>query len=392
MTRDEVPVGRRVAQWRIRRRMTQQMLADRLGKSKSWVDKVERGVRALDRFSVIEELARVLRVDLAALLGREVQPPVSGGDGVDGIRAALARYDVSIESSTDDLGRRVDHARSAYRHARYSQLVRLIPGLLDTTRSAHAAGRSQHATGLLVRVYRITSSVLVKLGEPDVAWLAADRAVAAAAGDPRWTAVAVVPLGQALRVAGRARLAMTATTAVAERITPGQGRERTPVDLALGGTLWVEAALAAAAGGDARRAAEWLDLAAELADQVVRGAPGHGGGFGPAHVRAARVAAAVELGDGAEAVTRHEVAVRADGWLRLSPEHRAAYLVDAARAYLQVGDLLRAGRALTDADRIAPEEVRMRPLTRTVIAELARDGPASAGVARLTAAVGLSHP
>ena len=32
---DEMPIGRRVARWRVRRRMTQQMLADRLGKSKS---------------------------------------------------------------------------------------------------------------------------------------------------------------------------------------------------------------------------------------------------------------------------------------------------------------------------------------------------------------------
>src|SRR5205807_9742759 len=42
---DELPIGRRVAYWRGRRRMSQQVFADRLGKSKSWVDKVERGVR-----------------------------------------------------------------------------------------------------------------------------------------------------------------------------------------------------------------------------------------------------------------------------------------------------------------------------------------------------------
>ena len=40
---DELPIGRRVAYWRTRRKMSQQVFADRLGKSKSWVDKVERG-------------------------------------------------------------------------------------------------------------------------------------------------------------------------------------------------------------------------------------------------------------------------------------------------------------------------------------------------------------
>ncbi|MFF4879921.1 hypothetical protein [Micromonospora sp. NPDC000668] len=47
-------------------------------------------------------------------------------------------------------------------------------------------------------------------------------------------------------------------------------------------------------------------------------------------------------------------------------------LVDAARAYLQVGDLGGAARALVDADSVAPAEVRCRPLARTVIADVAR--------------------
>jgi transcriptional regulator with XRE-family HTH domain len=79
--------------------MSQQVFADRLGKSKSWVDKVERGVRALDRFSVIEEIADVLRIDPVVLLGRDAPPPAAMtgvADGVDGVRAALARHDVFL--------------------------------------------------------------------------------------------------------------------------------------------------------------------------------------------------------------------------------------------------------------------------------------------------------
>ncbi|MFI2711140.1 helix-turn-helix domain-containing protein [Micromonospora sp. NPDC018662] len=398
MTGGEVPVGRRVAQWRVRRRMTQQMLADRLGKSKSWVDKVERGVRALDRFSVIQDVAGVLRVEPAALLGGENPPPRRGGEGVDGVRAALARYDLfpagsdqRCATSTDELGRRVDHAWSAYRHARYAQVVRLVPELLDAARSAHAAGDADGTTGLLVRAYRITASVLVKLGEPDLAWLAADRAVTVAAGHPRWTAVAAVPLGQALRAAGRGRLATTVTVAAANRIGATAARGGSHVEPALCGTLWVEAALAAASCGDARSAAEWLGVAAGIAERADDRHDPHLSGFGPVTVQVAHVAAAVELGDGGAAVARHETVVRADGWRWLPVEHRAAHLVDAARAYLQVGDLLRAGRALTEADRIAPAEVRMRPSARTVLAEVARGGPAPAGVAHLATAIGLTR-
>ncbi|MGA4686911.1 hypothetical protein [Micromonospora sp. AB353] len=225
-----------------------------------------------------------------------------------------------------------------------------------------------------MRAYRITASVLVKLGEPDLAWPAADRAVTVAAGHPRWTAVAAVPLAQALRAAGRGRLATTVTIAAANRIGATAACDGSPVEPALSGTLWVEAALAAASCGDARSAAEWLDLAAGIAERSDDRHDPHLSGFGPVTVQVAHVAAAVEIGDGGAAVTRHETVVRADGWRRLPVEHRAAHLVDAARAYLQIGDLLRAGRALTEADRIAPAEVRMRPAARTVIAEVARAG------------------
>src|SRR5215213_8648951 len=70
---DELPIGRRVAYWRGRRKMSQQVFADRLGKSKSWVDKVERGVRRLDKFSVVYEIADVLQVDVQLLLGKDVE-------------------------------------------------------------------------------------------------------------------------------------------------------------------------------------------------------------------------------------------------------------------------------------------------------------------------------
>ncbi|MCX4473595.1 helix-turn-helix domain-containing protein [Micromonospora sp. NBC_01655] len=398
MDSGELPIGRRVAQWRARRRMTQQMLADRLGKSKSWVDKVERGVRALDRFSVIQDLAEVLRVDTTALLGRDARPATSTGvEGVDGVWAALGCYDMFPAGQgrrpmvpVRELGRRVEHAWLTYQHAHYPQLVRLVPDLIGGARSAHTAAGDE-VTGLLVQVYRVTASVLVKLGEPDVAWLAADRAVTVAAGDPVWTAVAAVPLGQALRGAGRGRLASAATIAAAHRITATVPHDASPTELALRGTLWVEAALAAASYRDARSVAEWIGQAAEIAERVDDGQDHHRSGFGPAAVQVARVAAAVELGDGGEAVVRHEEAVRMNGWRRLPVEHRAAHLVDAARAYLQVGDLLRAGRVLTEADRIAPAEVRLRPLARTVIAEVARCRPVPAGVAHLATAIGLTR-
>ncbi|TDC39740.1 XRE family transcriptional regulator [Micromonospora sp. 15K316] len=385
MTADELPIGRRVARWRVRRQMTQQMLADRLRRSKSWVDKVERGVRPLDRYSVIQELAQVLRIDPELLLDRH-RPPVTAGplDGVDDVRAALARYDIpqAPVQTVDELRGLVGHAWLSFQHAHYPQLVRVLPGLLDAVQGARCAE-------LLVPAYRITSSLLVKLGEADLGWLAADRAMSVANGDPVRSATAAVAVGQALRALGRERLALAATLAAAERLAVD--RRRPPGEWAVRGTLLLQAALAAAGSGDGRRADELTDRAAGIAARLRGYDDAHRTGFGPVAVELARVVAAVERGDAGAAVRRHPAIVRRAAWRLLPAECRGAYLVDVARAYLQLGDVRGAARALVDAESVAPAEVRCRPSARTVIAEVARAHPAPAGVARLAALVGLTR-
>ncbi|WP_091652929.1 helix-turn-helix domain-containing protein [Micromonospora pallida] len=382
--------------------MSQQVFADRLGKSKSWVDKVERGVRALDRFSVIEEIADVLRIDLVVLLRRDAPPSAAmagvadGVDGVDGVRAALVRHDVFRSDvdgrpvpSPDEVAHGVGHAWLAYQHARYPQLVRMLPDLLDTAGRCHTRHPDEGAE-LLVQAYRISSSVLVKLGDADLAWLAADRAVAAAADDPLRAATAAVSLGQALRALGRERLAMTATVTAAHRIAPAP-QKASPGELAVCGTLLLQGALAAAGCGDAPSVTELVDQAADLADLVGDGPEHHQTSFGPTVVELVRVVVAAEVGDVGDALRRHAAVTRRDAWRRLPAEHRAAYLVDTARAYLEVGDLRGAGRLLVDADRAAPAEVRCRPTARTVLGEVYRDGPDAPGVARLATAIGLTR-
>ncbi|WFE43323.1 helix-turn-helix domain-containing protein [Verrucosispora sp. WMMD1129] len=407
--RSEVPIGRRVAQWRVRRRMTQQGLADRLGKSKSWVDKVERGARRLDKFSVIQAIAEVLRVDPAVLLGQPT-PPAGVGvpDGLDEVRAALARYGVcqaAFPVSTAELRRQVGHAWLSFQHGQYAQVVRALPGLLDAVRMSSAF---EHAESP-VQAYRVASSVLVKLGEAALGWLAADRAVAAAGGDAVLTGTAAISIGQALRLAGRERLALAATVAAAQRLTtprPSAGGAvssgRRAQELAVGGTLLLQAALAAASCGEPGQAEALLGRAADLADQVevaeqqrdVRVALADDPqrtSFGAVAVELTRVVVAVGRGDLGEALGRHELVIRREGWRRLPAEYRGAYLVDAARAYLLAGDLAGAGRMLVAADGVAPAEVRARPSTRTLLGELARGRPAPPGVARLATLVGLTR-
>ncbi|OZV79830.1 XRE family transcriptional regulator [Micromonospora echinospora] len=389
-----MPVGRRVAYWRGRRKLSQQVLADRLGKSKSWVDKVERGVRSLDKVSTLQHIAAVLRIDTAVLLGRDVQPAgvTKRVEGVERIRAALSTYEIALERPAarrpvlpaDGLAREVAHAWTTFQHARYPQVVDLVPQLLADAQRIHAQNPGVGRVPL-VEAYRVTASLLVKLGAPDVAWLAVDRAMIAATGDRASVAAGAVQLGQVLRESGRARVAKSVVLAAAYRIAPPVIEYGTPAELSLCGTLLVQAALAAACVGDDRTAVELIDEAAEMAARVGEGHDHYRTGFGPTAVELARITAAVELGDAGEARARHEKAITRDGWRWLPAEHRAAHLIDAARAYLYADDPINAGRILMEADRIAPAEIRHRPAGRDILAQVAKEPTAPTTLTHLAA-------
>ncbi|WP_328533497.1 helix-turn-helix domain-containing protein [Micromonospora zamorensis] len=373
----------------MRRRLSQQSFADRLGKSKSWVDKVERGVRSLERVSTIRDVAAVLRVDVSALLGRDVQPVgvAEHREGVARIRAALSAYEMAFGRpmdrdvvSPDRLAREVRHAWMTFQHARYPRLVELLPTLVTEVHRVHALN-PEAGWAAVVEAYRVTAALLVKLDEGSLAWLAADRAMSAAAGDPVLLACAAVQLGQVLRASARAGPVMLAA---ASQIASG-----TPEELSLRGSLLVQAALIAGRAGDDRVVGELLDEAAELAAQVGDGHDHHRTAFGPTAVELARVAAAVEVGDGPQAVARHEKAIGWDGWRGLPVEHRAAHLIDAARAYLQTDDPANAARVLLRAERLAPAEIRDRPAVRDVVAQAARDPDAPPTITQLAIGLGV---
>ncbi|MBQ1075069.1 helix-turn-helix transcriptional regulator [Micromonospora sp. C31] len=371
--------------------MTQQQFADRLGKSKSRVDKVERGVRPPERMSHLREVAEALRIDMEVLLAERIGQPDVAVAGVARVRAALARYHVEASPRPPDVAKvraRLDHAEQSYRHARYPILLGLLPGLLDAAREARVARPGRVADELLVSAYGLVALVLVKVGQGELAWLAADRGmtVALARDEARLAAVATVPLCQALRAVGRRRSAMDAAVVAARRLPPCGSAEDAlspgADDAAsLHATLLLQAALAAAGRGDERRVPGLLDEAAAVAGQAGAG----GGGFGPAAVEAARVVAEAAVGDVRAATVRHERLVRGEQWRWLPPEHRAAYLLDVARAHALAGDLPRAGRALLDAERTAHSEVHARPAARDLVAAVARHAADPAGLARLAA-------
>ncbi|SCG64123.1 helix-turn-helix domain-containing protein [Micromonospora humi] len=386
-----LPVGRRVAYWRVRRKLSQQVFADQLGKSKSWVDKVERGVRRLDKLSTLQEIARVLRVDTAALVGRDASSVQATGpvEGVDRIRAALSRYEIPWGEpaggpvvTVDRMLRDVGYAWTTFQYARYPQVVDLVPELLTNAQRTHAEAPR-------VEAYRIVASLSLKLGDAGLAWLAVDRAMLAAADDRELVSAAAVQLGQVLRALGRVREARSVLLGAAYRITPPVIDDAAPAALSLCGALLIQAALAAAQDGKEAAAGELIDEAAGMAEQVGDGCDHHRTGFGPTAVDLARAAAAVEVGDARAAIAWHDKAIARPGWRWLPAEHRAAHLLDVARAHLHAGDASNAARMLSEVERTAPAEITSRPVARRILAEVVRDPRAPTTIAKLAATLGV---
>jgi transcriptional regulator with XRE-family HTH domain len=93
---DDLELGARIAYWRERRGVTQKLLADRIGRSKSWIEKVEAGARSADRLPILLTICKELRIDLPALLGRDPARDTReciDDSQVETIRVALERYD-----------------------------------------------------------------------------------------------------------------------------------------------------------------------------------------------------------------------------------------------------------------------------------------------------------
>lgn len=379
----ELPIGRRLAYWRGRRRMSQQMFADRLGRSKSWVEKVERGVRRLDRFTVVHEIADVLQVDVQVLLGKasnRTDSALVDRVEVEEIRSALERYE-SIGAflaggpeppPVDQVRGAVGEAWRAFHRARYGELSRTLPRLLRDAQTLDAARPDTASAHLLSQVYQLSSAFLRKVGEHELCWVAADRSIAAShrSGDRLLAGAGAYRVGAALLALGRPRPALEVSVMVANRLVAGS-EPGSPARVSVHGMLLLNGALAAARAGDSVTARDLIAGAARAAAELDHDTDLYGTWFGPANVELHRVSVAVELGDGRAAITIHGRLDRR-AFAAMPPERRAHHHLEIARAYTQIGDAGRAGEMLLLADLEAPAEIRARPLAHEVLSDILR--------------------
>ena len=375
---DDRELGSRIAYWRERRGMTQLLLADRIGRSKSWIEKVEAGKRSASRLPILQTICEELRIDLPVLIGNDL--PRDTRDCIDDtqvelIRASLERYD-GIASQIPDafsvdvqrMRRQVSYTWSAFELADYQVVSRTLPDLLLEAQRSHVVTQASETASILAEVYQIAASTLRKLGEYQLAWLAADRGVALAEreGDSIIAALTGFRVANALMSIGRAKASFDLNVSYASRLQP---MLRSDATRSVYGHILLQAAMAAASGGDATGVRDMIRAAKGVARHVPDHANHYKLSFGPVNVGLHHVAALVTLGEGGLAVEAcasiDETGIRA-----LRRERRATYLIDVARGYSQSGRRGEALEKLLEAEALAPREVNCRPIARSTIEDL----------------------
>ena len=377
--------GERIAYHRKRLGLSQVEFAGLIGRSESWVSQVERGVRAIDRLSVLQKVADALSVPVDELRGAE---PDDGATtdrpgAFDALRLALTGHpaiNVVLGSPPQALtNERLSQLRSQREqvwqmvHAsRYTELASLMTDLIPELEQAVLAEASAELTEavreLLTDTYQAVAAMMAKLGETDAAWIAADRAtfIAEMLHDPLAVAASLFRMAHAFLTLRQPGQAQAVASAVIAGLEQRAAREPTTETLSLAGAFHLVLAIAAARDNDRPQAYEHLDQARKIADRIGEDRDDFGTEFGPTNVALHAVGVAVELGDAGQALDL----ARDIKPERLSPERQARYDIDLAQAHAmrrQIGEAL---RCLEEAERLTPEQTRTHRVARAVARDL----------------------
>jgi len=389
-------VGARVAALRKARGLSQTGLAQRAAVSYSLLTKIESG-HAPATPAVIGALARALRADIPRLTGQPYEAASATSPGiyepVAQLRRLLLAYDVPTQAAAaprplDEVAADVAAMSALRRTAGFKHLAAVLPPLVEELQFpalTAAQPERDRALRLLAQVYYGVECLASGVGYQDVYFLAIERLswCADQLGDPLLVAAArwgrAGPLmregayGAGLRLLGRARDELEADA--------GGGN----ASLAVTGSLHLREALVAARAGRADEAWGHLDEAADLAGRVGE-TDVHDLAFGPSAAVMYAVSVGADLGDGVRAL---DAAAARTAPLELAPELLGCHCIDLARARLLVGDRAGALRALQDARRASPQQVRHHPQSRETVLAVAAGGRGGGELAAFASWLGI---
>ncbi len=372
-------LGRKIAAERRRRGLSQPELARMIDRSVAWVSQVERGVRKVDRMSVLEALAAALEVPLAELAAEapivaavtEESPSAARLrlvlSGAYALRAMLDGHRAPAVGTLRTRSRQAWDLAHAGQYADLADLLRsLVPDLENAARAVMEARRAE-VFELMATTYQACSAALAKLGEPEAAWIAADRAMAAAerAGNPLLVAAGAFRLVFVF-IAARHYDQAEATARTAAEALQQMTDQGDLQAISLWGGLTLQRAVVAARIGDPDTAYGQLERARQMAGRLGEGRNDYNTEFGPADVGLQEVAIAVDLGDAGRAL-RAAATVDTSA---LSAERQARLLIETARAHAQRRQADQAVSTLLRAEQVTPELVRGHVLVRQLVSDL----------------------
>ncbi len=386
-------VGERIAYWRNRRGLTQEVLAGLVGRSASWMTKVERGEHMIDRVSVILALSRVLKVEPGKLIG-SIDLPVDGGApndpprGIPALRHALLGVPDREPPTATELRADVDQVALLRTNGSCETRSVVLPSLLVAGRAA-ADHEIAGAWECLARLYHMASGLCRRVGDLDLALLAADRGVTAAqrSGDTLMLGSARRLLAFAMMREGWLDDTGRVCSDAADALAPNE--DTSLEGWSVWGSLLLTEAVAAARKDDLAAARRALRDARAAGDRVGPGRNDYSECFGPANVGAHEVAIALESGDAVEAL---RVADRTNVDELPMAGRRADVLIDVAHAHgLRQDDAAVVG-ALLEAEYHAPEMVRYSGKARELVISCLRRERKSRtpGLRRLAERVGVA--
>ncbi|WP_109508656.1 helix-turn-helix domain-containing protein [Nocardioides speluncae] len=379
MTND-LTVGERIAWYRRRRGLSQEVLAGRVSRTADWLSKIENGRIELDRLSVLRALAGALDVSLADLLA---EPSLmdwtqdSGHRTVPALRAVLMDYrEVTDVAGSDDphepvavgaLEEDVADLWGAYQDARFGYVTHGLLSVIPAGRlavQAHNGDEYRAASGRLALAYHLAATVLTKLGEADLAWSASSRGTEAARRSEN-----PVVIGSLLRSVTHSLLstgaygeAVRLTHDTVEFLAPHMVKAG-PTMLSIHGTALLAGSMAAARNEDRSTARDFLQGAEDCARRLGRDENRLWTAFGPTNVAIHRVSTAMELGDVQIAVAMGP-GIDTSG---VPVERRVRHALEVSRALSSANRRDDALSALLDAESEAPEQIKYHYLSRHLV-------------------------
>ncbi|MFI0418004.1 helix-turn-helix domain-containing protein [Spongiactinospora sp. 9N601] len=372
-------IGENIRTARRARGISLEALAGLVGRSKSWLSKIENGRMRLDKRTDIAALAEALEVSADYLLGQpapEIRPNHPNHPNYNLARLQRVLMDAGPGDPPDVPARSVEVLRTvlqevdtALRRVEYGTMTRLLPDLIGElyvhTATSPEPARSK-ALKLLILACGSGAAIMFRhLGEVNLAYISGERAQQAAEllGDPVWRGAAAFGRAHARGSANKPRPLMI-TPRIADEVEPHIGDDRFAHQVH--GMLRLSAALARQIQGDHDGAADQAGEAARLAEPL-GDAPDAFEMFGVANVGVWRTSLAVEAGRPGEAL---KYADKVDSRALSSHTRRAVLLMEKARAHAMLDRDADAVRELRKAERLSPIRVHNDPLIKELVADM----------------------